>query len=433
MSEQSNSSNSSNEINKERTDSILQSIQLMKTAAASGATATQSKQKLSLPKKALPIPSNPTPTTSASLPIAKVSSSTTQSKSTVSTLAQPNSSITNLPAPGFENPGFSSSSIKPNNSSNQRLPSGLYNQSKLTPGNLRNATNSVITNSNNAPNSSNIQNPQQTLGVKRNRVFGKQNVIVSPRQKGNPLLNNIVSVPWEWGDIVADYLPSPASCVLFLSLRYHRLHPEYIQIRMGKLLNAKSSSTFQQLKILLVQVDIESHADAIRELTLISMSKGFTILLAWNEIEAGMYITLLKNHDGGTAKAIQGQVKTDYETLLTDAMSKIRGVNKKDGLSLITKYGNLKNAIQDGGRTLESLDGWGGVKVKRFHDAVTQPFIYNKIYPDRDHQQKKENSEKVAFATTDKRSDATKPMTVVEDDFFNNLDSEEEEALFFSS
>ena len=130
-----------------------------------------------------------------------------------------------------------------------------------------------------------------------------------------------------------------------------------------------------------------------------------------------MYISLLKTHDGGTAKVIQGQVKTDYETLLTDALSKIRGVNKKDGLSLITEYKSLKNAIEDGGRTLESLDGWGGVKVKRFRDAVTQPFIYNKVYPNHSHQSEREKPTEGESQASDTNSNSPIPVAEVEEDF----------------
>jgi DNA excision repair protein ERCC-1 len=427
MPEQGNSNgDNSNDLNKERTDSILQSIQSMKSAAGSGVAEIPSRQKLQLPKKTLPLPSKPQPTSTASASSSSgvvTSLRNVQSLAATTATARPGSSNANLPSLGPSNPVSllsSPSKSKPDTFSNQQPPKDSSNQSKLAPGNLRNASNTVTPNNSNASTSSTPPISQQTLGIKRNRAFDKRNVIVSPRQKGNPLLNNIVSVPWEWGDILADYLPSPASCVLFLSLRYHRLHPEYIQIRMAKLLNAESasSSSFQQLKVLLVQVDIEAHADALRELTLISMAKGFTILLAWNEIEAGMYISLLKNHDGGTAKAIQGQVKTDYETLLTDAMSKIRGVNKKDGLSLITEYESLKNAIEDGGRTLESLDGWGGVKVKRFRDAVTQPFIYNKIYPNHNHQPQQESPTEEEAHVSGTSSNSSVPVTEVEEDIF---------------
>lgn len=41
-------------------------------------------------------------------------------------------------------------------------------------------------------------------------------ILVSPRQRGNPLLTSIKSVPWEYSDIPADYVLGATSCALFL-------------------------------------------------------------------------------------------------------------------------------------------------------------------------------------------------------------------------
>ena len=80
----------------------------------------------------------------------------------------------------------------------------------------------------------------QTLSVNKKCVF------VSKR--GNPVLKHIRSVPWEFGDIVADYEMGTVMCALFLSLRYHNLNPNYIHERL-KLLGRS-----YDLRVLLVQV-----------------------------------------------------------------------------------------------------------------------------------------------------------------------------------
>lgn len=41
-------------------------------------------------------------------------------------------------------------------------------------------------------------------------------ILVSPRQRGNPLLTSIRSIPWEYSDIPADYVVGLTTCVLFL-------------------------------------------------------------------------------------------------------------------------------------------------------------------------------------------------------------------------
>jgi DNA excision repair protein ERCC-1 len=41
-------------------------------------------------------------------------------------------------------------------------------------------------------------------------------ILVSPRQRGNPLLSSIRSFPWEYSDILADYVMGLTTCALFL-------------------------------------------------------------------------------------------------------------------------------------------------------------------------------------------------------------------------
>lgn len=47
------------------------------------------------------------------------------------------------------------------------------------------------------------------------------NLLVNPKQRGNPLLKAIHNVTWEFSDIVPDYQMGQTSCALFLSLCYH--------------------------------------------------------------------------------------------------------------------------------------------------------------------------------------------------------------------
>jgi DNA excision repair protein ERCC-1 len=42
-------------------------------------------------------------------------------------------------------------------------------------------------------------------------------IVVNPCQKGNPVLNHIRNMPYEWGDIVPDYQVGATTGVLYLS------------------------------------------------------------------------------------------------------------------------------------------------------------------------------------------------------------------------
>ena len=74
------------------------------------------------------------------------------------------------------------------------------------------------------------------------------NLLVSTRQRGNPLLSSIRQVAWEYADIRPDYIMTPTSAAVFISIRYHLLHPQYVFKRMREL-----RSEFE-LRVLLIQV-----------------------------------------------------------------------------------------------------------------------------------------------------------------------------------
>jgi len=81
-------------------------------------------------------------------------------------------------------------------------------------------------------------------------LIAKGSIIVSAKQRGNPVLKHIRNVPWEYdSDIVPDYILGVTTCALFLSIRYHNLHPDYIHDRLKELKGAFD------LRILLVQVN----------------------------------------------------------------------------------------------------------------------------------------------------------------------------------
>lgn len=74
-------------------------------------------------------------------------------------------------------------------------------------------------------------------------------ILVNPKQRGNPLLKSITNVTWEFEDIVPDYIVGRTACILFLSLKYHNLNPDYIHTRL------KLLGKMFELRVLLVQVD----------------------------------------------------------------------------------------------------------------------------------------------------------------------------------
>ncbi|KJA14137.1 hypothetical protein HYPSUDRAFT_173682 [Hypholoma sublateritium FD-334 SS-4] len=209
---------------------------------------------------------------------------------------------------------------------------------------------------------SNVNTPPVVIPASGN------NIIVNPSQRGNPVLECIRNVGKEYGDIVADYQVGRTTGVLFLSLKYHRLHPEYILNRIEKLGHSYN------LRILLILCDVSEHREPIRELTKACLINDITIIVAFSSEEAGHYLTTFKQFEFKPPTLIKERVEKDYHPILRASLTTISRVNKTDVETLRTSFGSFANISQATSDQLQNLPGFGQVKVKNIKIAFDKPF-----------------------------------------------------------
>jgi DNA excision repair protein ERCC-1 len=194
-------------------------------------------------------------------------------------------------------------------------------------------------------------------------------ILVSPRQKGNPILSHLRSLPWEYSDIPADYVLGATTCALFLSLKYHRLHPEYIYNRIRGLAGQYN------LRIVLTMVDIGNHEDSIKELSKTSVVNNVTVMLCWSAAEAARYLELYKSYEHANANAIKGASQgNSYADKLVEFITVPRSINKTDAVSLVSAFGSLRAAINARPEEISTVSGWGETKVRKWCEVVQEPF-----------------------------------------------------------
>ena len=214
-----------------------------------------------------------------------------------------------------------------------------------------------------------IQQPKpQTLP---NRS-GPSSILVSTRQKGNPILNNIRSLPWEYGDIPSDYVLGATTCAFFLSLKYHRLHPEYIYSRIRALGHKYN------LRVLLTMVDIQNHEESLKELSKTSLINNLTLILCWSAQEAGRYLELYKSYEHASPASIRAHQATSYSEKLVEFITVPRSINKTDALSLVSAFGSVRAAVNARPEEIGEITGWGEKKVQRWVGTVRENFRVRK-------------------------------------------------------
>jgi len=194
------------------------------------------------------------------------------------------------------------------------------------------------------------------------------NIIINPNQRLNPVLECIRNVGKEFGDITPDFQVGRTTCILFLSLKYHRLHPEYVHTRIEKL------GPSYNLRILLIMCDVTEHQELIRELTKVCLINNLTVLVAWSNDEAGQYIATFKQFEHKPPDLIKERVDKDYDSQLRTALTSINKVNKTDVETLRTSLGSFADISRASSDRLQTLPGFGQVKVRRIKDALEKPF-----------------------------------------------------------
>ncbi|XP_025921217.1 DNA excision repair protein ERCC-1 isoform X2 [Apteryx rowi] len=194
-------------------------------------------------------------------------------------------------------------------------------------------------------------------------------IIVSPRQRGNPVLKFVRNVPWEFGDIVPDYVLGQSTCALFLSLRYHNLNPNYIHERLRRL-----GKTYA-LQLLLLQVDVKDPHRALKELAKMCILADCTLILAWSPEEAGRYLETYKAYEQKPADLLKERVEQDFLSRMTDCLTSVKSVNKTDTTSLLTTFGSLAAVVGASREDLSLCPGIGPQKAKRLFDVLHEPFL----------------------------------------------------------
>jgi len=191
---------------------------------------------------------------------------------------------------------------------------------------------------------------------------------VSTKQRGNGLLRYIRNVPFNYVKITPDYIVGPNRCALFLSFKYHNLHPNYVHRRIAEL-----KSDFD-LRILLCLVDVEDNAAILLFLNKLCAVNNMTMILAWSEEEAARYLETFKAFEGKDATIIQKKKEVTFVEQVADTLGSIRSVNKTDSAQLLAQFGSLKKVLTANMEDLRVCPGIGEKKVRRLHEAFNKPF-----------------------------------------------------------
>ncbi len=213
-----------------------------------------------------------------------------------------------------------------------------------------------------------------------NAVLGKANyvgytgakLLVNYCQKGNPVLKHLKLVRWQFQKILPDYIFGPTSCALFLSLRYHLLHENYLNRRVSEI-----KGTFK-LRVLLLLIDMEDSNIPVAEITQYALNNDLTLILVWSSEECARYLETYKSYEKKGLDDIKYRVAENHLAQVSDFLTVIKSINKTDVVTLISNFKSLKAIANASLEELALCPGLGAKKVKNLYEAFHGDIVISK-------------------------------------------------------
>lgn len=198
-------------------------------------------------------------------------------------------------------------------------------------------------------------------------------VFVNRCQAGNPLLKAVRNVSLEFKDgLVPDYVMEGSCCVLFLSVRYHLLHANYLEERIDRI--RKEDPAPYRTKVVLCFVDVEDNEIALREINRVALLSQFTLILSWSWLEAARYLETLKAYENKSATLIKEKIDAEFLPKANDVLTSIRSVNKTDVVTLLSTFDTVKGLMNASMEELSLCPGVGAKKVRLLLETFNEPF-----------------------------------------------------------
>lgn len=193
-------------------------------------------------------------------------------------------------------------------------------------------------------------------------------IVASYRQQGNPLLPYLKELRVEFANIVPDYLLSPTHAAVFISLKFHRLHPTYLQKRVASL------KRHYRVRLLLCLVDLPDFDVALESVTYLAYQSSLALLPAWSPAEAARILQTCKQVEEKPPDAIQARLSSDFEQRAIDILTTIPSITKVDCAALLREFGTFRGLLQASRADLARCSGIGDRKLRQLWRALHGSF-----------------------------------------------------------
>lgn len=170
-------------------------------------------------------------------------------------------------------------------------------------------------------------------------------------------------------DLVVDFQPNETTGVVFICLRFHIEHPQYLAQRISL-----SKGRYNN-RVVLCVLD-KDEEQPLLEINMIAHNHNCQLMCCTSNEEAAKYLRALQSHVQSSAEVLQERAEdSDVKGKATEVLTQIRRVNKSDVITLFQTFGSFSAIVEAPESELSSCPGLGPKKVERLSKIFDQPFV----------------------------------------------------------
>jgi DNA excision repair protein ERCC-1 len=186
---------------------------------------------------------------------------------------------------------------------------------------------------------------------------------VSKGQHGNVLLRHLRNTGWTFGEAGPDFLIGERACVIYISLKYHLLHPEYVKARISEL-------QYFNLCVVLCLIDAEEIFPTLQSINRVAGMGACPLICVWSAEEAARYVELCFSFGYVAQERAEIVIEVDYMSKLTYFLGGVRGMKSIEAASLCAHFGTLSSVLGASIKAMLGCPGFGQMKACRLHDIL---------------------------------------------------------------
>lgn len=190
---------------------------------------------------------------------------------------------------------------------------------------------------------------------------------IARRQEKNPLIPLLNGIETQISEAdIFDFCIGDDIAFLFLTIKFHRLNPQYFDDRAKKLMGPWKT------RILILLIDDDNPNKHISALTQTAMAHNITTILSFGYEEASKWLYTYYNIQDSPIDDLKASNETNYDIAVN--MLHSLNISRKEAEELLHAFGSIEKILKASKEQISKATSMSSSKIDAFFAAAEQDF-----------------------------------------------------------